>query len=126
MLHLLPPSPGPSPAPIRLVTGRFLERLLGLPDAQVESGALLPGNRLPTEQEPAFDPSGLESVQAPVNESQHQYLSTAVGIELGATAHLPHSERRLGAGRVITRSRRRTTCKHPEAATAERKCRASR
>lgn len=54
MLHLPTALPSDSPAPTRLVTERLSDRLALLLGARIDSGALGPGDKLPTEQELAL------------------------------------------------------------------------
>jgi GntR family transcriptional regulator, transcriptional repressor for pyruvate dehydrogenase complex len=72
MLHSSATAPAPSPAPIRLVTERLSDRLAGLLGAQIESGALRPGDRLPTEQQLALAHGVSRTV---VREAVHQLKS---------------------------------------------------
>ena len=72
MLHLPTSSPALSPAPTRLVTERLSDRLAGLLGAQIESGALRPGDRLPTEQQLALAHGVSRTV---VREAVHQLKS---------------------------------------------------
>ncbi|MEQ1683954.1 MAG: FCD domain-containing protein [Burkholderiaceae bacterium] len=72
MLHS-PTSASPTlPAPTRLVTERLSDRLAGLLGAQIESGALRPGDRLPTEQQLALAHGVSRTV---VREAVHQLKS---------------------------------------------------
>ncbi|MEO8057068.1 MAG: FCD domain-containing protein [Burkholderiales bacterium] len=72
MLHLPATLPNLSPAPTRLVTERLSDRLAGLLGAQIESGALRPGDRLPTEQQLALAHGVSRTV---VREAVHQLKS---------------------------------------------------
>ena len=73
MLHSpTTPAPPALPAPTRLVTERLSDRLAGLLGAQIESGALRPGDRLPTEQQLALAHGVSRTV---VREAVHQLQS---------------------------------------------------
>ena len=72
MLHLPTPTPALSPAPARLVTERLSDRLAGLLGAQIGSGTLRPGDRLPTEQQLALAHGVSRTV---VREAVHQLKS---------------------------------------------------
>ena len=72
MLHLPTPTPALSPAPARLVAERLSDRLAGLLGAQIGSGALRPGDRLPTEQQLALAHGVSRTV---VREAVHQLKS---------------------------------------------------
>ncbi|MEO8806430.1 MAG: FadR/GntR family transcriptional regulator [Burkholderiaceae bacterium] len=72
MLHSTATTPAPPAAPIRLVTERLSDRLAGLLGAQIESGALRPGDRLPTEQQLALAHGVSRTV---VREAVHQLKS---------------------------------------------------
>lgn len=65
------PSPSPA-APSRLVIERLSDRLAALLSAQVESGSLAPGERLPTEQQLALSHGISRTV---VREAVHQLKS---------------------------------------------------
>ena len=69
-----PPAPAAT-APTRLVTERLSDRLAGLLGAQIESGALRPGDRLPTEQQLALAHGVSRTV---VREAVHQLKSRAM------------------------------------------------
>ena len=72
MLHSPTPAAKLPPTPIRLVTERLSDRLAGLLGAQIESGALRPGDRLPTEQQLALAHGVSRTV---VREAVHQLKS---------------------------------------------------
>jgi GntR family transcriptional regulator, transcriptional repressor for pyruvate dehydrogenase complex len=72
MLHSPTLSPALTTAPTRLVTERLSDRLAGLLGAQIESGALRPGDRLPTEQQLALAHGVSRTV---VREAVHQLKS---------------------------------------------------
>ena len=72
MLHLPTPTPALSPAPARLVAERLSDRLAGLLGAQIGSGTLRPGDRLPTEQQLALAHGVSRTV---VREAVHQLKS---------------------------------------------------
>jgi GntR family transcriptional regulator, transcriptional repressor for pyruvate dehydrogenase complex len=72
MLHSPTPLPPALPTPTRLVIERLSDRLAGLLGAQIESGALRPGDRLPTEQQLALAHGVSRTV---VREAVHQLKS---------------------------------------------------
>ena len=72
MLHSPSTAPPALTAPVRLVTERLSDRLAGLLGAQIESGALRPGDRLPTEQQLALAHGVSRTV---VREAVHQLKS---------------------------------------------------
>jgi GntR family transcriptional repressor for pyruvate dehydrogenase complex len=72
MLHSRTPLRPALPAPTRLVTERLSDRLAGLLGGQIESGALRPGDRLPTEQQLALAHGVSRTV---VREAVHQLKS---------------------------------------------------
>ena len=72
MLPLPTAAPAPSPAPTRLVTERLSDRLALLLGAQIESGALRSGDRLPTEEKLALAHGVSRTV---VREAVHQLKS---------------------------------------------------
>ena len=72
MLHLPTALPSDSPAPTRLVTERLSDRLALLLGARIDSGALGPGDKLPTEQELALAHGVSRTV---VREAVHQLKS---------------------------------------------------
>jgi len=73
MLHSpITTAPPALPAPTRLVTERLSDRLAGLLGAQIESGALRPGDQLPTEQQLALAHGVSRTV---VREAVHQLKS---------------------------------------------------
>jgi GntR family transcriptional regulator, transcriptional repressor for pyruvate dehydrogenase complex len=72
MLNPLKTSPAPRAAPARLVTERLSDRLALLLSRQIDSGALRPGDRLPTEQQLALAHGVSRTV---VREAVHQLRS---------------------------------------------------
>jgi GntR family transcriptional regulator, transcriptional repressor for pyruvate dehydrogenase complex len=72
MLNPLKTSPAPRVAPARLVTERLSDRLALLLSGQIDSGALRPGDRLPTEQQLALAHGVSRTV---VREAVHQLRS---------------------------------------------------
>jgi len=65
-------SPSANPQPQPLIVDRLSDRLASLLDARIESGALKPGDRLPTEQQLAFAHGVSRTV---VREAVHQLKS---------------------------------------------------
>ena len=63
---------GLSPGSQRLQTARLSDRLAALIEAQIDGGALTPGDRLPTEQQLASAHGGSRTV---VREAVHQLRS---------------------------------------------------
>ena len=72
MLQLPSAMPNDSPDPTRLVTERLSDRLALLLGARIDSGALGPGDKLPTEQQLALAHGVSRTV---VREAVHQLKS---------------------------------------------------